>query len=139
MSAAPFVGLCTACRHVRVVESKRGSRFYLCGLAAVDPAFPKYPGLPVLRCRGFTPDESPSVPVEADAGDAGASGPALRETADGDAGKRDASSGDATAGDATAGDATARDAPSGDASSGDASSGDATARDAGIDEARGGA
>jgi hypothetical protein len=134
MAAAPFVGLCAACRHVRVVESKRGSRFYLCGLAAVDPAFPKYPGLPVLRCRGFTPDDSPPAAVEADAGDAGESDPAPSETAGGDTGKRDATSGDGTPGDATAGDATAR-----DASSGDASSGDATARDAGTDEARGGA
>jgi hypothetical protein len=70
--AATFVGLCAACRHVRVVESKRGSRFYLCGLSAVDPAFPKYPGLPVLACRGFAPDAV--ARGEGDAGDAGGGG-----------------------------------------------------------------
>jgi hypothetical protein len=31
--------------------------FYLCGLFAVDPAFPKYPQLPVIECSGFR--ESP--------------------------------------------------------------------------------
>jgi len=67
MSSTPFVGLCAACRHVRVVESKRGSRFYLCGLSAVDPAFPKYPGLPVLRCRGFAPADEGGGETPADA------------------------------------------------------------------------
>lgn len=49
------VGLCARCTNVRVVESGRGSRFYLCRLSAVDPAFPKYPRLPVLCCRGYAP------------------------------------------------------------------------------------
>jgi hypothetical protein len=35
------------------VESARGSTFWLCGLAAVDPRFSKYPRLPVLRCEGY--------------------------------------------------------------------------------------
>lgn len=52
---APMVGLCESCRHTRVVETRTGSRFYLCGLSAVDPAFPRYPRLPVLACRGYTP------------------------------------------------------------------------------------
>ncbi|HET6764730.1 MAG TPA: hypothetical protein VFH27_13690 [Longimicrobiaceae bacterium] len=52
---APPAGLCESCANVRVVESGKGSRFYLCRLSAVDPAFPKYPGLPVLRCRGYAP------------------------------------------------------------------------------------
>jgi len=47
------VGLCTDCRFMRVVESARGSRFYLCERSATDPAFPKYPRLPVLQCRGY--------------------------------------------------------------------------------------
>jgi hypothetical protein len=51
----PDVGLCALCHHVRVVESRSGSRFYLCTLAAVDPSFARYPRLPVLACRGFTP------------------------------------------------------------------------------------
>lgn len=50
-------GLCGDCVHARVIESRRGSRFYLCGLSSVDPAFPKYPRLPVLRCRGYRREE----------------------------------------------------------------------------------
>ncbi|MDQ3557146.1 MAG: hypothetical protein M3409_10300 [Gemmatimonadota bacterium] len=54
MSSAPvFAGLCERCTHVRRVESRRGSVFLLCELSVVDPNFPKYPPLPVLRCRGF--------------------------------------------------------------------------------------
>ena len=53
---APEVGLCEACRHTRVVETRTGSRFFLCQRSADDPAFPRYPRLPVLRCRGFEPD-----------------------------------------------------------------------------------
>ena len=51
----PSPGLCASCANVRVVESKRGSRFYLCMLSEVDPRFPKYPGIPVLRCSGYRP------------------------------------------------------------------------------------
>jgi len=47
-------GLCAACRHLRVLASPR-SVFVRCGKAATDPAFPRYPGLPVLRCRGYEP------------------------------------------------------------------------------------
>ena len=50
-----FPGLCGACRWARIVESRRGSRFYMCGRSRFDPAFPKSPGLPVLRCVGFEP------------------------------------------------------------------------------------
>jgi len=39
---------------VRVV-SGRGSVFWLCALASRDPAFTKYPRLPVLRCAGHQP------------------------------------------------------------------------------------
>ncbi|MEZ5102414.1 MAG: hypothetical protein R3C15_21955 [Thermoleophilia bacterium] len=48
-------GLCASCRHVRVIESKRGSRFALCGRSGDDPRFPRYPRLPVLRCPGYEP------------------------------------------------------------------------------------
>jgi hypothetical protein len=47
------VGLCARCIHAREIESSRGSVFYLCGLSDVDPAFPKYPRLPVIQCSGF--------------------------------------------------------------------------------------
>jgi hypothetical protein len=47
------VGLCVGCLHAKQVHSSRGSVFYLCGLSAVDSAFPKYPRLPVIRCLGY--------------------------------------------------------------------------------------
>jgi hypothetical protein len=46
-------GLCADCVHARRIESDRGAKFYLCELAAVDPAYRKYPALPVIRCAGF--------------------------------------------------------------------------------------
>lgn len=45
-------GLCAACVHLRLLASPR-SVFVRCGLAASDPAFPRYPALPVVRCAGF--------------------------------------------------------------------------------------
>jgi hypothetical protein len=39
--------------HARVVENRRGSRFYRCARSDVDPAFPKYPRLPVVACLGY--------------------------------------------------------------------------------------
>ena len=47
-------GLCAACRHAAVLGSK-SSAFLRCGMAEVDPSFPKYPRLPVLACRGYDP------------------------------------------------------------------------------------
>jgi hypothetical protein len=47
-----LVGLCAVCRHARVIENRRGSRFWLCALGRTDPRFPRYPQLPVLRCAG---------------------------------------------------------------------------------------
>src|SRR5687767_11879710 len=49
----PMIGLCAICRHARRITSDRGSVFVMCGLSKVDPAFPKYPPLPVLSCSGF--------------------------------------------------------------------------------------
>lgn len=49
---SPDPGLCGDCRHARVVESDRGSRFWLCRRAARDPNYRRYPRLPVLRCEG---------------------------------------------------------------------------------------
>jgi len=49
------VGLCLQCLHVRVIESARGSAFYLCRLSERDPRFSKYPRLPVLSCAGYQP------------------------------------------------------------------------------------
>jgi hypothetical protein len=50
-------GLCGVCVNVRIVESGKGSRFYLCKLSAVDPRFARYPRLPVLECIGFEKKE----------------------------------------------------------------------------------
>jgi hypothetical protein len=47
-------GLCATCEHLRLVASKR-SVFVRCGLAETDPAFPRYPPLPVRACRGWRP------------------------------------------------------------------------------------
>ena len=46
-------GLCADCAHSKQIESSRGSVFYLCQLSETDPAFPKYPRLPVLLCPGY--------------------------------------------------------------------------------------
>lgn len=45
-------GLCASCEHLRLVASSR-SVFVRCGLADVDPAFLRYPPLPVIACRGY--------------------------------------------------------------------------------------
>ena len=47
------VGLCVTCIHRREVPNRRGSVFYLCRLSQTDPAFPRYPRLPVLSCPGY--------------------------------------------------------------------------------------
>jgi hypothetical protein len=49
------IGLCAACRHARVVQTARGSTFYLCRLAEEDARFARYPRLPVLHCAGYEP------------------------------------------------------------------------------------
>lgn len=46
-------GLCSTCRHCRAVQSARGSTFCLCERSRSEPAFPKYPPLPVLHCLGY--------------------------------------------------------------------------------------
>ena len=49
-------GLCVSCRHKRDVPNTRGSTFLLCERSREDPAYPRYPRLPVLECRGFEPE-----------------------------------------------------------------------------------
>ena len=56
-------GLCVACLHGRPIRSARGSSFWLCRRSATDPAFPRYPGLPVVACRGFEPDAEAGASV----------------------------------------------------------------------------
>jgi hypothetical protein len=49
-------GLCATCEHLRLLASRR-SVFVRCGLAAVDPRFPRYPPLPVRACGGYLAQE----------------------------------------------------------------------------------
>jgi len=61
--AGPTVGLCATCAFARVIENRSGSRFWLCQRSHTDPAFPRYPLLPVLACSGFgARPEAPSSP-----------------------------------------------------------------------------
>lgn len=48
-------GLCASCEHLQLLASKR-SVFVRCGLADTDPAFARYPPLPVRACSGFRPE-----------------------------------------------------------------------------------
>ena len=50
---APPAGLCESCANVRIVDTRRGSRFFLCQLSETDPRFPRYPRIPVLGCIGY--------------------------------------------------------------------------------------
>ena len=49
------IGLCFDCAFRRIVEGGR-STFYLCERSFTDPAFPKYPRLPVVACLGYERD-----------------------------------------------------------------------------------
>ncbi len=46
------VGLCRDCRHARRVPAARAT-YWFCRRSTSDPAFPRYPALPVRSCRGF--------------------------------------------------------------------------------------
>ena len=48
-----FRGLCGQCEHSRIVRNDRGSTFTLCSLSKLNPAYGRYPMLPVLTCDGF--------------------------------------------------------------------------------------
>jgi len=48
-------GLCGRCRHATRQRNPRGSVFLRCLRADSDPDYPRYPPLPVTRCRGFEP------------------------------------------------------------------------------------
>jgi len=60
MTAPP--GLCGACRHSRLIETRRGATFRLCERSVDDARYPRYPALPVLDCAGFEAATS-NVPV----------------------------------------------------------------------------
>ena len=54
-ASGPNPGLCGRCVAAQRVTSSRGSVFWLCGRAATDSRFPRYPALPVLHCEGYEP------------------------------------------------------------------------------------
>jgi hypothetical protein len=58
-------GLCATCAHLVLVSSPR-SVFVRCGLAATDPAFVRYPPLPVRLCAGHRPLPADGSPAEPD-------------------------------------------------------------------------
>lgn len=53
-------GLCDTCAHQKVIRNTRGSAFSMCERAKTDPAFPKYPRLPVGACAGWEPGRAPT-------------------------------------------------------------------------------
>lgn len=57
MSPAPPVppGLCGACRHAAINETRRGTVYLRCTAAAFRPELPRYPALPVLHCPAYEP------------------------------------------------------------------------------------
>lgn len=59
------IGLCGSCEHCRAVPGGR-STFFLCGRALTDPAYRKYPVLPVFRCPGYDPRTHWAPPAAAD-------------------------------------------------------------------------
>jgi hypothetical protein len=55
---APHLGLCASCLHRQEVRNTRGSVFSLCLRSREDDAYPRYPRLPVLECKGHEPREA---------------------------------------------------------------------------------
>ncbi|HEV3204155.1 MAG TPA: hypothetical protein VGY77_07225 [Gemmataceae bacterium] len=45
--------LCETCAMMREIVTPKGSRFLLCRLSKSDPAYPKYPPQPIVRCQGY--------------------------------------------------------------------------------------
>jgi hypothetical protein len=52
-AAGVGAGLCDRCTHQQIVHNTRGSSFSLCRRSREDPAYPRYPRVPVLECAGF--------------------------------------------------------------------------------------
>jgi hypothetical protein len=51
----PGRGLCDGCAHQQLVPNTRGSVFSLCLRSRTDPAYARYPRLPVRECPGHEP------------------------------------------------------------------------------------
>ena len=48
-------GLCDTCLHQKLVPNTRGSVFSLCLRSRTEPAYPRYPPIPVAACPGHEP------------------------------------------------------------------------------------
>jgi len=60
-------GLCVACQHAKLNETRRGTAYLRCTRAAWDTRLPRYPRLPVTQCVGFDPaDRSPGAHQQGD-------------------------------------------------------------------------
>jgi hypothetical protein len=46
-------GLCRACRHAKLNETRRGTVYLRCTRAEWDTTLARYPRLPVTGCAGF--------------------------------------------------------------------------------------
>jgi hypothetical protein len=55
-------GLCDSCRHQQLVPNTRGSMFSLCLRSRTDPAYPRYPRLPVRECAGYERADATTTP-----------------------------------------------------------------------------
>jgi hypothetical protein len=53
-------GICDTCIHAKLIRNTRGSVFLMCGWSKQDPAFPKYPPQPVVRCPAHESPKGPS-------------------------------------------------------------------------------
>jgi hypothetical protein len=56
-------GLCDSCEHQQLVRNTRGSTFSLCRRSREDPAYPRYPRLPVRSCPGYQAGVTPDAPA----------------------------------------------------------------------------
>jgi hypothetical protein len=61
-------GLCADCQHRQIIETGR-STFLLCRRGLTDPAYRKYPPLPVMTCPGYDQEPESAQPDSADRGD----------------------------------------------------------------------
>lgn len=55
-------GLCDSCVYQQLVPNTRGSVFSLCRRSREDPAYPRYPRVPVLSCQGHELPGAPNSP-----------------------------------------------------------------------------
>ncbi len=50
-------GLCDTCMNAKLNRNSRGSVFLFCKLSRDDKTYPKYPRVPVEKCRGHKPSD----------------------------------------------------------------------------------